>query len=43
MIRGGSGYFAGDAARGFDVPGFAEGWQRVQKIGSFRATGPDLG
>lgn len=32
-----------DAPRVFDVPGFADWWDSVQKLDSYKATEPDLG
>lgn len=32
-----------DAARVFDVPGFADWWERMQNMKSFKSTEPDLG
>ena len=32
-----------DAAKVFDVPGFAEWWDRIQQLESYKSTEPDLG
>lgn len=32
-----------DKSKVFDVPGFSDWWERMQKVDSFKATEPDLG